>query len=78
MKFTRYANLTEEQKDRIVDSYRYAKFMGSDAGHATSCAAVNGLGLTDKQWNGKIGSDAFAATMAVLVMRGEITLSHSA
>jgi len=76
--FTRYANLTEEQQDRIVDAFRYARDVGrSDPGHAAACAACNGLSLTTKQWNSKIGSDAFAAALTTLVMKGEINLSHA-
>ena len=78
MKFTRYANLTEEQKNRIVDAFHYARDIGnSDPGHAAACAACNGLDLTTKQWNSKIGADAFAAALGVLVMKGEIKLSYA-
>ena len=74
MAFKRYATMTNEDKDRVVEQYRYAIFMGSDPGHAVACAASSGLGLTNNQWNSGIGADAFAAAMATLVMRKEIKL----
>ena len=69
--FTRYANLTTEQKDHIVATYKESlKFYPPD--QAIACTANDALGLTDRQWNSKIGADAFAATLATLVMAGTV------
>ena len=77
MKFRDYANLTNEQREEIIKTFRYARDIGAtDAGHASAIAAGQGLQLTDRQWNGKTGSNAWAATLATLVMAGEIELSY--
>ena len=66
--FTRYANLTVDDKIRIVSIYNVNREMGSQPGHSAAIAASEAFELTERQWNGKMGSDAFAAVCAVLVM----------
>ena len=74
-KFTRYANLTPGQSDEIVRIYnQWVTMDGIQPGQAVSIAARDALLLTDKQWNGKIGADAFAAALACLVMRDAISI----
>lgn len=76
MNFKDYANLTEKQQEDIVKWYHYAKDMGAtDPGHAAAIAASHAFNLSNRAWNGKTGSNAFAAALAVLVMRKEINLS---
>lgn len=75
-KFTRYANITDADKTAIVENYQYYRQTGcSHVGHAVACAAARAFDLTDRQWNGKIGSDAFAATLAWLVIEKQVSLS---
>jgi len=72
---TRYANLTDEQREAIVRTFReWSSLPGIEVGQAVSCAAKDGLGLTINQWNSKQGEDAFASALGVLVMRNEVNL----
>ena len=74
--FTRYANITDADKKAIVDTYHYYRQTGcSNVGHAIACTAARAFDLSDRQWNAKIGSDAFAATLAWLVIEKEVSLS---
>ena len=74
-KFTRYASLDAAQRSAIVEEYRTAKQQTS-TNHAVAIAAHRALcNRNDRTWNSKTGSDAFAATLATLVMRGEIVLA---
>ena len=66
--FRDYANLTEEQKRAIIAEYYYARKMGCPPDQSIAIAAGNGLQLTTRQWNAKIGGNAFAAACAVLIM----------
>lgn len=68
--FKNYANLTDEQRDEIVKVYnQWVQMDGITVGQAISCAAKDVFKLTIKQWNAKIGSNAFAAVCGVLIMK---------
>jgi len=69
-----YANLTQDQRDGIVKSFKMWKSMGCTPEHATACA-VDALKLTERARNGKAGTNAWAAVLATLVMAKEITIS---
>lgn len=71
--FTRYANITPAEREAIIDQYNYYREQ-TTPGHAVACTAARAWELSDRQWNGKTGSDCFAATLAVLVMKKEIQL----
>ncbi len=71
-----YANLTADQKAAIRQQFTAAIQMKADTAQAVSIAASQGLRMTDRQWNGKAGSNAFAAALATLVMAGDVTLRH--
>lgn len=76
MKFTRYGNITEEQKAEILkelETYKQMNPFGS-TGHAAACIANSVFQLTNRQWNSKIGTDAFSATLTVLAMSGKVNL----
>lgn len=76
-----YGTLTEEQRDEVVRQFRaYASFLGTSPKHAAACTARAVLcrakthrGET-RAWQGRRGSDAFAATLAVLAMAGEVRI----
>lgn len=77
---TNYANRTEEIKDKMSEElHKWLSLTGkyADAGHLTSCVANSAYDLTTRQWNGKAGSDAFASTLATLVMSGKIKIEFS-
>ena len=67
-----YANLTQEQKDSIVTSFKMWRSLGCTAEHATACA-VDGLKLS-KRVGMKTRANAWAAVLATLVMAREITV----
>lgn len=74
--FTRYANLTKEQKQKVIARYRGQRLMGSDPGHAAACAAHDVLlAGDDRKWNSKIGSDAYAAVAGLLLLEGLLVAS---
>lgn len=76
MTFTRYSNITEEQKAEILkelENYKQMNPLGS-TGHAAACIASSVFRLTTRQWNSKVGADAFSATLAVLAMNGKVNL----
>ena len=76
MKFTRYANLSKGQEQEIINAFcGWQSMKGIDIGQAVSIAAHDGLKLTTKQWNSKIGADAFAAALATLLMKGAIEIT---
>lgn len=77
MTFTRYANITDDQKEEILkelETYKQISGVSGTVGHAAACIASRVFELTTSQWNSKIGADAFAATLAVLAMNGEVNL----
>lgn len=76
-KFTRYANLTHDDRCEIVRAFKYQRTFCNDVGHAVSCTTTDFFHLTPRQWNGKTGSDAFAATLAVLVMTKTILITDA-
>lgn len=63
-----YANLTREQRDKLIEHYNGFRHFACDAGHAVACAAHDVLCPANRAWNGKRGADAFAAALASLVM----------
>ena len=73
MTYSRYANITQEQKDRIVRVYK-SKVGIYPTGQAVAITAAEAWELSDRQWNSKKGSDIFAATLATLVMSGNVEL----
>ena len=74
--FKRYADLTNEQRGAIMETFRsYDVLCQHDVGHAVACTAHSVFfGANDRGWNSKRGSDAFAATLAVLAMNDSIKL----
>ena len=73
MKFTRYANITDEQKNGIVAKFREVREL-YPTDQAVSITANDFWKLTNRQWNSKAGADVFAATLAVLVMKRQLNL----
>lgn len=70
-----YADLTDEQKSTIIDRFREALRRGAtDARHAAVIAAHDVLEMSTRAWNGKGGSNAYAAALAVLVHEGGIKI----
>jgi hypothetical protein len=67
-----YSQISQETKDRIIEKFRYARSMRADANQAVAIAASDGFELTDRQWNGKMGGDAYATAAAVLLFSGEL------
>jgi hypothetical protein len=75
----RYANLTSEDRGRIIKAFRDAMERGAtDEKHAMAIATKEAFDLSDKAWNGKTGDDCFASTCAVLVMTNEVGVHQSA
>jgi len=69
-----YGKLTDAQKDAILREFDRARDLGAtDPGHAAVCAAHNALNLSERAWNGRTGSDAFAAAFTLAYMRGRFT-----
>lgn len=75
MPFTRYANTTNEDCVKVVQEFENAMEWGADIKQAIAIAAHRGFDLTIKQWNSKMGTDAFAAACAILIMRGAVQVS---
>lgn len=78
MTFKRYANITEEQREMaltLFDEYCRINPYG-DVGHAAACIAADRrmFGMTNKQWNSKIGGDAWTAILGILVMNKKVNL----
>ena len=72
-----YANLTDDQRQSIIQEFDRA-IGNTDPKHASAIAAVNGLRIGNKAWNGKKGSNAWAAALAVLVMAGKLEVKAAA
>lgn len=68
-----YANLSDEQKQRVKDEFDAVREQATDVRHAVAIAASK-LVKTSRGWNGKAGDNAFAAALAVLVMSGHVEL----
>lgn len=68
-----YANLTDTQKKRVMDEFDAVREQATDVGHAVAIAAFT-LVKTHRGWNGKVGDNAFAAALAILVMSGHVEL----
>ena len=69
-----YANLSDEQRQRVIAEFDGVRAYATDVKHAVAIAARK-LVRTDRGWNGKAGTDAFAAALATLVMSGHVELS---
>ena len=70
-----YADLTADQKSAIIDSFRDALRRGAtDARHAAVCAAHDVLEMPRRAWDGKKGSNAYAAALTVLVQEGIVRI----
>lgn len=67
-----YSNLTEEKKKAILKHFRRDRSLGGPIGVSISHAARKAFNLTDRQWNGKTGANAFATTLTFLLMEKEI------
>lgn len=63
-----YADISLETKSIIIAKFNEALSWGAHVGQAISCAAHDAFQLTDREWNGKTGSNAFATACAVLIM----------
>ena len=74
--FTRYSNISEEQKAKILSEFEHYELTAplGDVGHAAACIARSVFEFSNRQWSGKNGNDAFAATLAVLAMSGKVKL----
>ena len=67
-------------KERIIELYESELVLHgkhAEAGHLAACVAHRAYNLTDRQWNGKAGSDAFASTLTTLVMAKRIKIDFS-
>ncbi len=74
-----YADLTESHKRTIIGCFHEALQRGAtDPRHAAAIAAKDGLGLSSRAWNGKKGSNAYAAVLAVLVQEGVVNVEVKA
>ena len=72
--FKDYAHLSRADLDGIVEKYKELLLRGYPLDQAISCAAVDYFRLTDRQWNGVTGSNAFAAVCATLIAKGVLKL----
>lgn len=74
-----YANLTNDQRAAIRSAYKRAAAMCRcpDVQHHVAIAAMEVLSPHKRGWNGKKGSNAFAAAMTSLVFGGVLTLAES-
>ena len=70
-----YSKIDNHLKEDIIGNFRLAKEYATGPDHAVAIAARQ-IVATDRQWNGPKGADAFAATLAVLVMANEVKLSY--
>ena len=75
-KTTRYAHITDEIKAAVIREFKAARSWGCPEGQSVSIAASNAYRLTNKQWNGKSGSDAFASALGILVMAGVLSITE--
>ncbi len=70
-----YADLTADQKSAIIDRFRDALRRGAtDARHAAVIAAHEVLEMSTRAWDGKKGSNVYAAALAVLVHEGVVNI----
>jgi hypothetical protein len=74
-RFNDYASLKDAEKAAILYNYDYALKMGATQGQAIAIAAHDTFSLNDRAWNGKIGSNAFAAACAVVLMSGRLGIT---
>ena len=69
-----YATLTDQERQAIIYEYKRAIPFATDPLHAAAIAGTNALHLTGRQVNGRAGSEAFAAAVAVLVFRKVLSI----
>ena len=68
-----YSKITVQQIDAIIKRFEMARSMGAtDPAHAAAIAARDVLCKTDRQWDGKHGSEAYAAALTTLVHNKKI------
>lgn len=72
--FKDYAHLSGEDLDGIVEKYKELLLRGYPLDQAISCTAADYFRLTDRQWNGVAGANAFAAVCATLVLKKVLKL----
>ena len=71
-----YANITDDQRANILKEFDWTiKMNGGDFFHAAASAAKHGLNLSDRQWNSKIGTNAYAAACVIIIMSGRVQLT---
>ena len=74
----KYSQLTDHDRHDIIGSFRGALDMGAtDCKHAAAIAAHWFFKMTDRQWNSKTGTDAYATVLAVVVHRDVVTLTKN-
>jgi len=74
----RYSKLSETQKQAIIASARNSIEWGrTTPTHAAAIAASNILVKDNRQWETDIGSDAYAAALAVLVHAGVFDCTYN-
>lgn len=65
----RYSKLTEEERQAIIDAYKWARQFPTDPLHAAAIAANQVFRMSNREWNSDRGADAFGAAVAVLAFR---------
>ncbi len=74
----KYSQLTDDERANIMSMVRGAMDMGAtDFKHAAAIAAHDFFRMTDRQWNSKTGTDAYATVLAVIVHRNVVTLTKN-
>ena len=71
--FTQYADITEEVGNQLIKHFASALSWGATTGQAVAIAARDTFGLSDQAWNGKKGSNAYAAAAGWLLLKGYLT-----
>ena len=74
--FQDYAHLDDIQRNLIIDNFLEALQWGATTGQAVAISAKKTFGLTTRQWNSNIGSNAFAAACGVLVINKYLVLDE--
>jgi hypothetical protein len=74
--FQDYAHLDDIQRNLIIDNFLEALQWGATTGQAVAISAKKTFGLTTRQWNSNIGSNAFAAAAGVLLIKKYLVLDE--
>lgn len=74
--FTDYASLSDEEHLAIRWNYNEARRWNAPIGQAIAIAAKATFKFTDRGWNGKKGSNAFAAACAALIMAKDLPMDY--